>query len=489
MTQLRTLTTAIALAITLATGAACSKPAEPAATAPAAASSTAPAAAALASVPAVDAAEAARLAEQVREQTRHAWAGYMQFAKGHDDLKPISGTPRDWYAKSLLMSPVDALDSLILLGLDKEATEARELIVSQLNFDQDLDVQNFEITIRLLGGLISGYQMSGDARLLKLAEDLGKRLLPVFDSKTGLPYTHVNLRTGKVRGNVSNPAETGTLLIEFGALSKITGNPVYYDKAKRALVETYNRRSKIGLVGSAINVETGEWVNPGAHIAGGIDSYYEYLFKCWKLFGDEDCKRMWDDSIGPINQYLADEVREGELWYGHADMNTGKRTLSSYGALDAFMPGLLAFGGDLDRAKRLQESGLKMWRLHGIEPESIDYQKMEVRHGGYMLRPEIIESAYYLHHFTGDARYQGMGKEFFEDFVKHTRTEHGFAAIKDVRTMEKEDSMESFLFAETFKYYYLLFAPKTALDFDSVVFNTEAHPIRRTWNDKPAAAK
>ena len=480
----RLLTSALAAAITL-TVAGC-KPAQDAT--PAAAAPTpqthAPAVAAVAEVPAVDAAEAARLAEQVRAETRHAWEGYMRFAKGHDDLKPISGQPRDWYAHSLLMSPVDALDTLMILGLDEEAAQARELIITQLNFDQGMEVQNFEITIRLLGGLISGYQLSGDERLLKLADDLGKRLLPVFDSKTGLPYTHVNLRTGKVRGTVSNPAETGTLLIEFGALSKLTGNPVYYDKAKRALVETYNRRSKIGLVGSAINVETGEWVNPGAHIAGGIDSYYEYLWKCWKLFGDEDCKRMWDDSIGPINQYLADEVREGELWYGHADMNTGQRTQTTYGALDAFMPGLLAFGGDLDRAKRLQESGLKMWRLHGIEPESIDYQKMEVRHGGYVLRPEIIESAYYLHHYTGDARYQGMGKEFFEDFVKHTRTEHGFAAIKDVRTMEKDDSMESFLFAETFKYYYLLFAPKTALDFDSVVFNTEAHPIRRTWDAK-----
>lgn len=482
--QSRTLTAAVMLALTLMAGTACKRSEEPAAATPAPAVADAAAAQpALAQVPAVDEAEAARLAEQVRAEARHAWQGYMQFAKGHDDLKPISGQPRDWYEKSLLMSPVDALDTLILLGLDKEAGEARELIVSQLSFDHDMYVQNFEITIRLLGGLISAYQLSGDERLLKLAEDLGKRLLPVFESKTGLPYTHVNLRTSKVRGDISNPAETGTLLIEFGALSKLTGNPIYYDKAKRALVETFNRRSKIGLVGLNINVQTGEWTNPTSHIAGGIDSYYEYLFKCWKLFGDADCKRMWDDSIGPINQYLADDVREGELWYGYADMNTGKRTQTTYGALDAFMPGLLAFGGDLERAKRLQESGLKMWRLHGIEPEAIDYTKMEVTAPGYPLRPEIVESAYYLHHYTGDARYRGMGKEFFEDFVRHTRTEHGFAALKDVRSKEKADSMESFLFAETFKYYYLLFAPKTALDFDGVVFNTEAHPIRKTWKD------
>jgi mannosidase alpha-like ER degradation enhancer 2 len=452
----------------------------PAASAPAAATAAA-SPAALAEVPAVDDAEAARLAEQVRAEVRHAWQGYMQYAKGHDDLKPISAAPRDWYPVPLLMSPVDALDTLLLLGMDKEASEARELIVSRLSFDQAIEVQNFEVTIRLLGGLLSGYQMTGDKRLLALADDLGTRLSPVFDSPTGLPYTHINLRTGKVSGKVSNPAETGTLLLEFGTLAKLTGKQAYYDKAKRALMETYKRRSKIGLVGLNIDVETGKWTNTDSSIAGGIDSYYEYLLKCWKLFGDEDCKRMWDDSIGPVNKYLADEVRDGELWYGHADMDSGQRTSTTYGALDAFMPGLLALGGDLDRAKRLQESGLKMWRLHGIEPESLDYAAMDVRSPGYALRPEIVESAYYLHHYTGGARYRGMGKVFFEDFVRATRTEHGFAALKDVRTKEKLDSMESFLFAETFKYYYLLFAPATALDFESIVFNTEAHPLKRTW--------
>src|SRR5881628_3764660 len=128
--------------------------------------------------------------------------------------------------------------------------------------------------------------------LLVLAEDLGNRLLPVFDSPTGLPYRYVNLKTGKVRGNVTNPAEAGTLLIEFGTLSKLTHRQIFYDKAKRALVEIYKRRSPIGLVGTWINVETGEWTDTDSHISGAIDSYYEYLLKCWLLFGDQDCERM-----------------------------------------------------------------------------------------------------------------------------------------------------------------------------------------------------
>ncbi|MEY2482651.1 MAG: degradation enhancer, mannosidase alpha-like 2, partial [Verrucomicrobiota bacterium] len=312
------------------------------------------------------------------------------------------------------------------------------------------------------------------------AEDLGNRLLPAFNSPTGLPYVFVNLRTGQVRDPVSNPAETGTILLEFGALSKLTGNPVFYDKAKRALVETYKRRSPIGLVGSSINVETGSWTDNDSHISGGIDSYYEYLWKCWLLFGDKDCLEMWNASIPAVHKYLADEMG-GELWYGHADMLSGKRTDTTYGALDAFFPALLALSGDIPRARRLQASSFKMWKLHGIEPEVIDYKTMRVIAATYHLRPEIVESTYYLHHYTNDPEYRQMGETIFNDFVKHCRTDTGYAALKDMVTKEKRDEMESFALAETFKYFYLIFAPSGTLDFDKVVFNTEAHPLRRTW--------
>ena len=69
----------------------------------------------------------------------------------------------------------------------------------------------------------------------------------------------------------------------------------------------------------------------------------------------------------------------------------------------------------------------------------------------------------------------------FEAIDRWTRSEAGFAALADVRTKEKRDRMHSFLFAETLKYAYLLFAPPSTLDLRAVVFNTEAHPLRRTW--------
>jgi mannosidase alpha-like ER degradation enhancer 2 len=428
--------------------------------------------------PGMSDAEAQQLAAQVKQEFLHGWTNYERYAWGHDELQPLSKTPHDWYGQSLLMTPVDGLDTLILMGLKDEAGKDRALIDSKLDFDKDIYVKNFEITIRLLGGLLSAYELSGDKRLLQLADDLGTRLLPVFDSPTGLPYQYVNLRTGKVRGTDMNPAETGTLLLEFGTLSKLTGKPVYYEKAKRALVETYKRRSAIGLVGEGINIETGKWTSPDSHISGGIDSYYEYLWKCWKLFGDQDCKDMWDASIGPVNKYLADD-ENGELWYGHADMNTGKRSTTEYGALDAYFPAVLAFSGDLDRARRLQASSFKMWNLYHIEPEVLDYKSMKVKYPGYPLRPEIVESTYYLYRLTGDPQYRLMGQSLFKDFVKYCRAANGYAALKSVVTKEQKDDMESFVFAETFKYYYLLFSPPATLDFDKIVFNTEAHPLQR----------
>jgi mannosidase alpha-like ER degradation enhancer 2 len=420
------------------------------------------------------------MALQVRGEFLYSWNAYKQYAWGHDELKPLTRTYRDWRSSSLLMTPLDALDTMLMMGLTDEANKTREFIVKNLSFDQDIEVKNFEITIRLLGGLLSSYQLTGDQRLLDLADNLGNRLLPVFDSPTGMPYMYVNLKTGKTRGAESNPAEIGTLLLEFGTLSKLSGKPIYYDKAKRALVELYSRRSAIGLVGSSINVETGKWIDTTSHISGGIDSYYEYLLKSWLLFEDKDCKKMWEASVKAVNKYLADNPRTG-LWYGQADMNTGKRISTQYGALDAFFPAVLARSGDLDRARRLQESSYKMWTASGIEPETFDYTTMKIVSPGYQLRPEIIESAYYLGFFTRDERYQEMGSTFLLSLVRYCKTDAGYAALSDVGAKTKRDSMESYFFAETLKYLYLLFAPRETIDLNKVVFNTEGHPLKRTW--------
>ena len=424
-------------------------------------------------------AEPVDLAGAARSALQHAWSGYRRYAWGHDELRSLSKAPRDWYAEPLLITPVDALDTLILMGLHAEAEEARAHIVQNLSFDRDIEVKNFEIVIRVLGGLLSAYQLTGDPRLLALAEDLGRRLLPVFDSPTGMPYVNVNLRTGKTSGARSNPAEIGTLLLEFGTLAKLTGNDVYQAKAKNALTQLFSRRSPIGLVGEEIDVETGAWTSRQSHIGGGIDSYYEYLLKCWLLFGDEDCRGMWSSSIEAVNRYVADPTPSG-LWYGAVDMDTGRRTGTEFGALEAFFPAVLVLAGDLDRARQLEESSFKMWTAAWAAADVFDYAAMRPTHPRWPLRPEIIESAWYLQTATHEPRWTAMGRRFMGDIEACCRTDAGYTVLDDVTSGKQGDLMPSYFLAETLKYLWLLGTPG-ALDLRTIVFNTEAHPLRRTW--------
>ena len=97
----------------------------------------------------------ALIAAEVRLEFLHAWRGYRQYAWGHDELLPLSKGFKDWYGTSLYMTPVDSLDTLILMGLSAEANETRHLIVKNLSFDKDIYVKNFEIAIRMMGGLLS----------------------------------------------------------------------------------------------------------------------------------------------------------------------------------------------------------------------------------------------------------------------------------------------------------------------------------------------
>lgn len=226
----------------------------------------------------------------------------------------MTRTYRDWYEEPLAITLIDSLDSLYLLGFDLEFENAINWVISNMEFNKDLDVQVFETNIRLLGGLISAYQISGEEKILSLSVDLADRLLSAFDSPTGMPYRFVNLKTGKTSGNLSNPAEIGNLSLEFGMLSKLTKNPVYYDKSKNAVKALYERRSKLDLVGSGIDVDTGEWTDETAHIGGCIDSFYEYLWKSWVLFGDKEFLDMYATCINAVEKHLA-KVYKGRLWY------------------------------------------------------------------------------------------------------------------------------------------------------------------------------
>ena len=154
---------------------------------------------------------------------------------------------------------------------------------------------------------------------------------------------------------------------------------------------------------------------------------------------------MWKQSLLSINKYLADERPNG-LWYGQADMNTGTRTTTYYGALDAFFPAVLALSGDVDRAAKLQDSSYAMWNLAGVEPDQLNYVTMTITNPEYPLRPEIIESTYYLYTYTHDPKYLAMGKTYLDSLMKYCRTDDGFAALADVRSKKKDGCDGELLF-------------------------------------------
>jgi mannosidase alpha-like ER degradation enhancer 2 len=159
-------------------------------------------------------------------------------------------------------------------------------------------------------------------------------------------------------------------------------------------------------------------------------------------------------------------------------MNTGIETRPLYGALDAFYAGILTLSGNLALAENIQQGNTYMWAKFHMEPEEFNFRNDSVTSPGYALRPENMESCFYLYRATKDEQYLRMGKKMIDDILSKCKTTDGFAAVKDVRTMELEDSMESFFLAETLKYAYLIFASESTLDLNQYVFTTEAHPLK-----------
>ncbi len=436
-----------------------------------------------------EATELSPLAQDVKSETKRSWDAYKKYAWGHDVLAPLSKSFKDWYKEPLYISPIDAYSTLYVMGMKDEAAKIERYVVDSLDFDKDLDAKIFEVNIRILGGLLSMYELSQNPAVLAKAKDFADRMMPAFDTKTGIPKYWVNLKTGLARGDTVNVAEAASYTFEMGILSYYTQDPKYYQAGKKATKAIFDRRSEIGLIGDVIDVESGAWVSKHSHICAGVDSYYEYLFKSYLLFGDEELGAMWKESIGLINKYMA-ETYDNKLWYGRVDMKTGKHVSSVITLYDAFFPAILSLSGDTERAKELQNSWDWLWNKYGLEPMVYDYKSGNPNYPVYDLNPEIIESAYYLFNTTSDSLYHRMNEQYWSDIKKYCKTEVAFTSVENVETMEKRDYMPTFFFAETLKYFYLTFSSGTnGYDFEEIIFNTEAHPFRKNNFDKEKAQK
>ena len=313
-------------------------------------------------------------------------------------------------------------------------------------------------------------------QLLNMAMDVANRLLPAFNSSTGLPYPRVNLKTGMKwldTQQLTCTACAGSMILEFAALSRLSGEKIYEDVAGKAMDYLWSARHRqSNLVGNVLNVNTGDWVRRESGIGAGIDSYYEYVAKAYVLLGEEKYLDRWNTHYSAIMKYLT----TGPLM---PDVHMHRPTTSSKhftDALSAFWPGLQVLMGDIAPAIKQHEVLYQIIQKHHFLPEAItsDYQ---VYWGQHFLRPEFLESTYFLYKATKDPHYLDVGKKVLKALQKYGRVQCGYAAVKDVRTMTHEDRMDSFVLTETFKYLYLLFSKdeELFLDIDQFVFTTEAH--------------
>ncbi|CAB4065345.1 EDEM2 [Lepeophtheirus salmonis] len=205
---------------------------------------------------------------------------------------------------------IDSLDTLAIMGNFTEFRRIYSFVSKVKDMDINANVSVFETNIRIVGGLLSAHlyaKSAGidvadswpcDGPLLHLAAKVATRLLPAFDTDTGMPYGTVNLRHGVPfeETPVSCVAGVGTFIVEFSVLSQLTGDPIYEEKAKGALNGLWKHRSKLDLVGNHVNVQTGKWTAVDAGIGAGVDSYFEYLVK--EAFWPGVLSMIGEDEIG-----------------------------------------------------------------------------------------------------------------------------------------------------------------------------------------------
>ncbi|CAF3706209.1 unnamed protein product [Rotaria socialis] len=447
-----------------------------------------------------------RLRLKVLDMFQHGFGSYMKYAYPADELMPLSCKGRyrgselsrgdiDDALGNFSLTLVDSLDSLAVFGMFDEFEHAVRRVIQHVSFDRDVIVSVFETNIRMVGGLLGGHisakyiHLHYSPRLswyrdelLILAHDLALRLLPAFNTTSGLPLPRVNLRYGVDLKLLKSDSErftctacAGTLILEWATLSRLTGNYLFEQYADRAMSYLWDRRHrKSNLMGTILNVHSGDWIVRESGIGAGIDSYYEYLFKAYVLLGEKnnDYLSRFEEHYSSIMSYVQRGVAMVTV-----QMHPPYRLVKNHmDALLAFWPGLQVLTGDLKSAVELHEMLYKVVQKHKFLPEAFttDYR---VHWKSHPLRPEFVESTYFLYKATGDPHYLEVGRTIINNLEEHARVPCGYAALSDVSTGQKEDRMDSFVLAETFKYLYLLFdsTPHRFIDIDEFIFTTEGH--------------
>ena len=384
-------------------------------------------------------------AEAVKEAFQFAWRGYSKYCFGKDELRPVDNTcsnPRNGWGASA----IDALSTAVVMQIRPIVDEILELVPSIDFTTTDTPVSLFETTIRYLAGMLSAYDLLKDPsvdlasnvsavdELLVQSKSLADTLRFAFDSPSGIPNNMININDKSTDGNTLNGlAVTGSLVLEWQRLSDLLNDSCYGDLAQKAesyLLDPRPASSEPfpGLVGSAINISNGNFLNARGGWDGGTDSFYEYLIKMYVydparygLYKDR-----WILAADSTIEYLASHPSSRpELTFLSS---YDERILSNSSShLACFDGGSFLLGGAVLKRQDYINFGLALTKgchetykgtVTGIGPEdySWDTAAMDssqegfykkwgfyIRNSLYVLRPEVIESYYYAYRVTGES--------------------------------------------------------------------------------------
>jgi mannosyl-oligosaccharide alpha-1,2-mannosidase len=441
----------------------------------------------------------------VREAMKFAYGNYERYAMGRDELKPVSGSYKDWVHGGMAMTVVDSLDTLFIMGLKDEFSRARDYIANKLPRFNSIPstVSVFETNIRMLGGFLSAYDLSQDDVFLKKAKEIGDILAGAFDEGTGMFAKSVNLQNGHGQGLSSIVlSEVGTMQLEFRRLSLLTGDNKYDRMATRVMTELKNAGPSDGLFPVTYMPHSKRFA--GVVTMGGLgDSFFEYLLKQWLLTGKTDNMylEMYQRSLHGIITKMVDNFDSNSPPVSFIAEYSGGRKIPRVGHLACFAAGMLALGeanGVSERApaaikvdtkevmkvaEQFTTACVRSYQMTttGIGPEGWQYSPTGHISGSgyYILRPETVESLFILFRITGNKKYQDWAWELFSNIEKNCKVKYGYSGLHNVyEPGSYNDVQESFFLAETLKYFYLVFSPSNVIPLDKWVFNTEAHPLR-----------
>ncbi|KAJ5183016.1 hypothetical protein N7492_000632 [Penicillium capsulatum] len=299
--------------------------------------------------------------EEIKEAFLTSWDAYSRYAWGKDIFHPASKTGSQMSPNGLGWIIVDSLDTLMIMNLTSQLSDARKWLNRGLTYDQDQDVNTFETTIRMLGGLLSAHYLSTqlphvssrrDYVYLAKATDLADRLLSAYESKSGIPYASVNIGTREglpshADGGASSTAEATSVQLEMKYLAHLTGKEEYWRKAEHVMKVIDDHRMPDGLLPIFVHPDTGSFQYDEIRLGSRGDSYYEYLIKQYlQTSGDEPIySEMWEEALGGIQKHLVTSTKHSKLQFiAELPQGIGGPLSPKMDHLVCFLPGSIAIG-------------------------------------------------------------------------------------------------------------------------------------------------